>query len=96
MVADSRSLRGEETVSIYRSVDASDYLLRVFLKSSDQVNVATEYRLDIEIGPSESCGNDGFEPNASSDEAALLPDSPHDLVVCQERIGSVSKSLQEM
>ena len=82
LVAESSSLRGQESVSVFRSPIAAEYLLRVFLKPSDQVNVATEYSMTVSIGPSESCGNDGFEPNASAEEAALLPDGPHDLVVC--------------
>ncbi len=82
LIAESGSLQGRESVTVFRSTTATEYLLRVFLKSSDQVNVATEYTLTIDVGPSESCGDDGFEPNASADEAALLPDGPHDLVVC--------------
>ena len=82
LVAESTSLRGEESVTIFRSPTSTDYLLRVFLKPSDEVNLATEYQLEIDLGPSQTCGDDGFEPNASADEAALLPDGTHDLVVC--------------
>ena len=82
LIAQSESLQGQESVNIFRSTESSEYLLRVFLKASDQVNLATEYNLTLSIGPSESCGDDGFEPNASADEAALLPDGPHDLLVC--------------
>jgi PKD repeat protein len=82
LVAQSESLQGRESVTIFRSATTSDYLLRIFLKPSDQVNVATEYTMNIEIGASQSCGDDGFEPNSNALEAALLPDGPHDLVVC--------------
>ena len=82
LVAQSTSLQGQESVTLFRSPTNSEYLLRVFLKANDQVNVATEYSMNIEIGPSNTCGDDGFEPNSSADEAALLPDGPHDLVVC--------------
>jgi hypothetical protein len=82
LIAESSSLRGEESVTIFRSVTSADYLLRVFLKPSDEVNLATEYQLNIDVGPSQTCGDDGFEPNASAEEAALLPDGIHDLVVC--------------
>ena len=62
LIAQSESLQGQESVNIFRS--PTDYLLRVFLKSNDQVNLATEYTLAVEVGPSESCGDDGFEPTA--------------------------------
>lgn len=82
LLAESESLRGEERVTIYRSATATDYLLRVYLKNNGQANLATSYNLNLSVGPSQSCGDDGFEPNASAEEAALLPDGPHDLVVC--------------
>ena len=82
LITQSESLQGRESINVFRSTGANEYLLRVFLKSSDQVNLATEYSLNLEIGPSESCGDDGYEPNSSAEEAALLPDGPHDLLVC--------------
>ena len=82
LVSRSEGLQGTERVELFRAPAAADYLLRVYLNPSDAVNVATRYALSLEVGPSGSCGDDGFEPNGSAAEAAPVPDGSHDLVVC--------------
>jgi|GEM_PF-1982422 len=78
----SEGLQGTERVEVFRAPAAADYLLRVHLNPSDEVNVATRYALTLEVGASGSCGDDGFEPNGAAAEAAPVPDGSHDLVVC--------------
>jgi len=82
LIDQSRTLQGTESVELFRASEAGDYLLRVYLNPTDELNASTEYQLNVEVGPSGSCGDDGFEPNASPEEAAPLPDGTHTLTVC--------------
>jgi PKD repeat protein len=82
LIAESTSLQGREQVEIFRSAQAQDYLLRVYLNPSDEVNVTTRYTLTLDVGASQTCGNDGYEPNGSAEEATPLSDGIHDLIVC--------------
>ena len=97
LISESTSLQNQESVELFRSSQGGDYLLRVYLGIGDQLNVSNSYQLELEVGPSQSCGDDGFEPNASAEEAALMSDGLHELVVCHgAKIGSDSMCLQEI
>jgi PKD repeat protein len=82
LITDSTGLQNQESVELFRSTDGGDYLLRVYLGSTDQLNIANSYQLELEVGPSQSCGDDGYEPNASAEEAALISDGLHELLIC--------------
>lgn len=82
IIDESLTLQNSETVDLFRASEAGDYLLRVYLNPTDELNSSTQYQLDVEVGPSGSCGDDGFEPNGSPQEAAPLPDGTHTLNVC--------------
>ena len=78
----SEGLQGTELVELFRASESGDYLVRVYLNPNDALNVSTAYQLELSVGPAGSCGDDGFEPNATPEEAAPLPDGTHDLTVC--------------
>jgi len=82
VIDESLTLQGTERVELFRASEAGEYLLRVYLNPADELNLSTSYALELEVGPSGSCGDDGYEPNGAPDEAAPLADGTHLLTVC--------------
>jgi PKD repeat protein len=82
VITESSGFGSREEVQIFRATEPTSYLLRVYLNPGDLVNISNSYRLTLDVGPAESCGDDGYEPNGSSDEAQPIADGNHDLLVC--------------
>lgn len=78
----STGLQNTESVALLRAPAAGLYYVRVFMAEGDNVNVANSYSLEIDIGDADECADDGFPLNGDRDDAALLPDGRHDLVLC--------------
>ena len=81
LISESRSLQDLEQVEYLRAREETELFLRVFL-NSEGAELSSQYDLQIDIGPSEACADDGFEPNGSQEEASLLPDGQHELALC--------------
>ena len=78
----SASLQNVERVELLRAPQAGRYFVRVFLNPGDEVNVTNQYALAVSVGNADDCVDDPYQPNGAQDQAALLPDGRHDLVLC--------------
>jgi hypothetical protein len=78
----SEGLQNTESVALLRAPAAGRYYVRVYLAEGDNVNVANAYSLEIDVGDADECADDDYPLNGDRDNAALLPDGRHDLVLC--------------
>lgn len=79
---ESAGLQNRETVTLRRAPADGTYFVRAYLAPGDEVSLGNTYSIDVNVQPADACGDDGFEPNASRDEAQLLPDGLHELTLC--------------
>ena len=82
-VTDSRGTGNTETVEFFGTPAGGRYYLKVILYGADgAANPSNTYTLDVTVNAAGGCVPDAFEPNGTSDTAAVVADGEYVLTLC--------------